>query len=91
MSRSIWKHNYLGKTLPIDIRKKKKKKWENSWLRKLSILPNFIGYQFNVYNGTKLISVKITEDMVQHKLGEFSPTRKKYISKLKKKGMLKRK
>lgn len=89
MTRSIWKHNYIGKSLPISLGKKKKK-WENTWLRKLSILPNFIGHQFNVYNGKKLISLKVTEDMVLHKLGEFSPSRRNYVSKLKKKGLLKR-
>lgn len=91
MSRSTWKHNYLGKSLPTFLRKKKSKKWENTWLRKLSILPSFIGHQFNIYNGQKLVSLKINEDMVLHKLGEFSPTRKKYVSKLKKKNLLKRK
>ena len=70
MSRSIWKHNYLGKSLPTFLRKKSKK-WENTWLRKLSILPSFIGHQFNIYNGQKLVSLKINEDMVLHKLGNF--------------------
>jgi small subunit ribosomal protein S19 len=88
MSRSIWKHNYIGKILPFEI--KKKKKWENTWNRKVLITPKLIGYNFNVYNGIKSISSKITEDMVQHKLGEFAPTRKKYVSKLSKKNLLKK-
>ena len=54
------------------------------------IIPQLIGQNFNIYNGIKNISLKITEDMVQHKLGEFSPTRKKYISKTSKKKLLKR-
>ena len=88
MSRSIWKHNYIGKILPFEI--KNKKKWENTWNRKVLIIPQLIGQNFNIYNGIKNISLKITEDMVQHKLGEFSPTRKKYISKTSKKKLLKR-
>jgi small subunit ribosomal protein S19 len=86
MSRSIWKHNYIGKILPTE----KKKKWENTWNRKVLITPQLIGYNFNIYNGIKSISLKITEDMVQHKLGEFAPTRKKYISKISKKKLLKK-
>ncbi|KXH41131.1 37S ribosomal protein S19 [Colletotrichum simmondsii] len=47
--------------------------------RSATILPNFVGLKFQVYNGKAYIDVTITEDMVGHKLGEFSPTRKPFI------------
>ena len=78
MARSIWKGPYFDITL---FKKVKKSKEENSkspiktWSRRSTILPEFIGLSFAVHNGKKFISVLITEDMIGHKLGEFSPTR----------------
>ena len=46
-----------------------------TWSRKSTIIPEFIGVSFLIYNGKKFIPIKISEDMVGHKLGEFSPTR----------------
>lgn len=46
-----------------------------TWSRRSTILPQFVGLTFNVYNGRKFIPVFVTEEMVGHKLGEFSPTR----------------
>ncbi len=46
-----------------------------TWSRRSTILPQFVGLTFNVYNGHKFIPVSVNEDMVGHKLGEFSPTR----------------
>lgn len=46
-----------------------------TWSRRSTILPQFVGLTFNVYNGRKFIPVLVTETMVGHKLGEFSPTR----------------
>ena len=46
-----------------------------TWSRKSTIIPEFIGVSFLIYNGKKFIPVTISEDMVGHKLGEFSPTR----------------
>ena len=46
-----------------------------TWSRKSTIIPEFIGYSFLIYNGKKFIPIKISEEMVGHKLGEFSPTR----------------
>jgi small subunit ribosomal protein S19 len=46
-----------------------------TWSRKSTIIPEFIGVSFLIYNGRKFIPVTISEDMVGHKLGEFSPTR----------------
>ena len=46
-----------------------------TWSRRSTILPQFVGLTFNVYNGHKFIPVSVNEDMVGHKLGEFAPTR----------------
>jgi len=46
-----------------------------TWSRRSTILPQFVGLTFNVYNGKKFIPVSVNEDMVGHKLGEFAPTR----------------
>jgi len=51
------------------------KKLIKTWSRRSMILPEFIGYTFAVHNGKKFIPVYVTENMVGHKLGEFSPTR----------------
>ena len=47
-----------------------------TWSRRSTIFPDFIGHTFAVHNGKEFIPVYVTEDMVGHKLGEFSPTRK---------------
>lgn len=46
-----------------------------TWSRRSTIVPEFVGYTFAVHNGRKFIPVYVTENMVGHKLGEFSPTR----------------
>lgn len=46
-----------------------------TWSRRSTILPQFVGLTFSVYNGHKFIPVAVNEDMVGHKLGEFAPTR----------------
>ncbi len=46
-----------------------------TWSRRSTILPQFVGLTFGVYNGHKFIPVLVTEDMIGHKMGEFSPTR----------------
>ncbi|MFM9945486.1 MAG: 30S ribosomal protein S19 [Bacteroidia bacterium] len=53
----------------------KKKNVIKTWSRRSLITPDFIGHTFAVYNGNKFIPVYVTENMVGHKLGEFSPTR----------------
>jgi ribosomal protein S19 len=50
--------------------------------RSATILPNFVGLKFQVHNGKSYIDLTVTEDMVGHKLGEFSPTRKRFHYKL---------
>ena len=51
------------------------------WSRRSVILPQFIGFTFQVHNGNRFIPVKVTQEMVGHKFGEFSPTRKPTIHK----------
>ena len=51
------------------------KRMIKTWSRRSTILPDFIGMTFAVHNGRKFIPVYVTENMVGHKLGEFSPTR----------------
>ncbi len=46
-----------------------------TWARRCTIVPEFVGHRFEVHNGNKFLGVFVTEDMVGHKLGEFSPTR----------------
>ncbi|MDC1476440.1 30S ribosomal protein S19 [Pelagibacteraceae bacterium] len=78
MSRSVWKGPFVDPSL---IKKVEKLKGQPSktpiktWSRKSTIIPDFIGHSFLIYNGKKFIPIKISEEMVGHKLGEFSPTR----------------
>jgi small subunit ribosomal protein S19 len=51
------------------------KKLIKTWSRRSTILPEFVGHTLAVHNGRKFIPVYVTENMVGHKLGEFSPTR----------------
>ena len=51
------------------------KKPLKTWSRDCTVVPDFIGHTFEVHNGTKFFKVFVTEDMIGHKLGEFSPTR----------------
>ena len=51
------------------------KKIIKTWSRRSTVVPEFIGFTFAVHNGKKFIPVYVTENMVGHKLGEFSPTR----------------
>lgn len=78
MSRSIKKGPYIDKKLykkVIDLNKKNEKKIIKTWSRRSTIFPEMVGQTFNVYNGKKFFPVYVTENMVGHKLGEFSPTR----------------
>ena len=78
MSRSVWKRPFVEESLIKKVEKQKKdpKKMPiKTWSRKSTIIPEFVGVSFLIYNGKKFIPVTISEDMVGHKLGEFSPTR----------------
>ena len=78
MSRSVWKgpfvDGYLLKKAET-VRSSGRKEVVKTWSRRSTILPQFVGITFGVYNGRKHIPVLVTEDMVGHKLGEFAPTR----------------
>lgn len=52
-----------------------KKQVIKTWSRRSTIMPEFVGYTFAVHNGKKFVPVLVTDDMIGHKLGEFSPTR----------------
>ena len=78
MSRSIWKGPFVDPSLLKKIEKQKNdinRKPIKTWSRKSTIIPDFVGSSFLIHNGRKFISITISEDMVGHKLGEFSPTR----------------
>ena len=61
-----------------DAQEETKKTPIQTWSRRSTIVPQFVGLTFNVYNGHKFIPVFVSDDMVGHKLGEFSPTRTYY-------------
>ena len=81
MARSVWK----GPFVDSYVLKKAAKSRETGrneviriWSRRSTILPQFVGLTFGVYNGKKHIPVSVSEDMIGHKFGEFSPTRTYY-------------
>ena len=78
MARSIKKGFFVDYHLLEKIEKAIKngtKKPIQTWSRRSTITPDFIGHTFSVHNGKMFIAVYVTENMVGHKLGEFSPTR----------------
>lgn len=79
MARSLKKGPFVDDSLMKKVQKMNsgdvKKAPIKTWSRRSTIYPDFIGLTFKVHNGRKFIDVYITEDMVGHKLGEFSPTR----------------
>lgn len=78
MGRSLRKGPYVDQKLLLKIdqmEKDGKKKVLKTWSRRSMITPEFIGHTLAVHNGNKFIPVFINENMVGHKLGEFSPTR----------------
>jgi small subunit ribosomal protein S19 len=80
MPRSLKKGPYIDKNILKKMEKVKPRSGEviKTWARACTISPEMVGYTFAVHNGKEFISVKITEDMVGHKLGEFAPTTKFY-------------
>ena len=78
MWRSVWKGPFVDPSL---LKKVEKLKGQTNatpiktWSRKSTIIPEFDGHSFLIYNGKKFIPIKISDEMVGHKLGEFSPTR----------------
>ena len=78
MVRSIHKGPFVDSSLLKKVataRETGKKTIINTWSRRSTILPEFVGLTFGVYNGKKFIPVSVNESMVGHKFGEFSPTR----------------
>jgi small subunit ribosomal protein S19 len=78
MSRSIRKGPFVDDKLLMKVQKAAMagdKKPIKTWSRRSTITPDFVGITMAVYNGRKFIPVYVTENMVGHKLGEFSPTR----------------
>lgn len=78
MSRSIAKGPFVDEKLLMKVQKAAMsgdKKPIKTWSRRSTITPDFVGMTMSVYNGRKFIPVYVTENMVGHKLGEFSPTR----------------
>ena len=78
MTRSVWKgpfvDSYILKKAEA-ARASGRKDVIKTWSRRSTILPQFVGLTFNVYNGRKFVPVSVNEDMVGMKLGEFAPTR----------------
>jgi len=78
MGRSLKKgpftDTHLSKKVEV-LNGKSQKSVVKTWSRRSTIVPDFIGHTFAVHNGKKFIPVYVTENMVGHKLGEFSPTR----------------
>ena len=78
MARSVKKGPYVQDTLlkkVAGLNNRNAKQVMKTWSRASVILPEFVGHTFAVHNGNKFIPVYVTENMVGHKLGEFSPTR----------------
>ena len=78
MTRSVWKGPFVEITLIKKAQKMSdsgRKEIIKTWSRRSTIIPQFVGLTFGVHNGRKFIPVSVTENMVGHKFGEFSPTR----------------
>lgn len=78
MSRSVWKGPFVDGYLlkkAEKVRASRRSEVIRTWSRRSTILPQFVGLTFGVHNGRKFVPVMVTEDMIGHKFGEFSPTR----------------
>ena len=78
MARSLKKGFYVDSSLMDKVTvaaKASSRKPINTWSRRSTITPDFIGLNLNVHNGKTFVPVYVTENMVGHKLGEFAPTR----------------
>ena len=81
MARSVKKGPFVQDSLLDKVRGmngRNEKRVVKTWSRASTVLPEFVGHTFAVHNGNKFIPVYVTENMVGHKLGEFSPTRTYY-------------
>jgi small subunit ribosomal protein S19 len=78
MARSVHKGPYVHDSLTKKVgamNARNEKRVIKTWSRASTVIPDFVGHTFAVHNGNKFIPVYVTENMVGHKLGEFSPTR----------------
>ena len=78
MARSVWKGPFVDGYLLAKAEAAKaasRNEIIKIWSRRSTILPQFVGLTFGVYNGHKHLPVMVTEEMVGHKFGEFAPTR----------------
>jgi small subunit ribosomal protein S19 len=83
-----WKNSFLQNSLlrkVFSLQTKKKNISLKTWSRSSTIIPQFVGFRFRVYNGKDFIPVVVTPEMVGFKLGEFATTRARYVYKKKKK------
>ena len=81
MVRAVWKGPFVDGHLIKKVQNQLKESTTRpikTWSRRSTILPQFVGITFNVYNGKKFIPVLINEEMVGQKLGEYAPTRTYY-------------
>ncbi|NCO80252.1 30S ribosomal protein S19 [bacterium] len=76
MARSLKKGPYIDQRLLEKMKKAKPGEAIKTWSRACTIIPEMIGFTFGVHNGKEFLPVKVTEEMVGHKFGEFSPTTK---------------
>jgi small subunit ribosomal protein S19 len=78
MARSIKKGPFVDEHLlkkVVVLNSDSKKQVVKTWSRRSVVIPDFVGHTFAVHNGKKFVPVYVSENMVGHKLGEFSPTR----------------
>ncbi|MFC7052656.1 30S ribosomal protein S19 [Hansschlegelia quercus] len=81
MARSVWKGPFVDGYLlkkADNARSSTRNEVIKIWSRRSTILPQFVGLTFGVYNGQKHVPVAINEEMIGHKFGEFAPTRTFY-------------
>ena len=81
MARSTKKGPFVDAHLATKIEAmnaRNEKKVQRTWSRRSTIMPQFVGLTFGVYNGHKFIPVLVNENMIGHKFGEFAPTRTFY-------------
>ena len=89
MARSVWKGPFVDGYLlkkAVAARASGRNEIIKTWSRRSTILPQFVGLTFGVYNGQKFIPVLVSDQMIGHKFGEFSPSRNYYGHGVDKKG-----
>lgn len=78
MGRSKWKGPYIDEKSLKTLKNSKKSYVKPVISRNTSILPKFVEQAFEIYNGKKFVAILVTEEMIGHKFGEFSSTRKRF-------------